>query len=455
MKIFFILISLISFLFIPSDASAQTAVSIQVAPSQVNYKDDATVKVTNIPYAKERIGFELTVYRAGGNGIPVATLSFDSPQQFDGVVQPEECSINQTQVGAMWQNVSCPKNASNGGFYTLQAKLDTEKLDFNAQNTDGTQGVLYEVNVVSARSSQVFGQFYVNPTTNPPEFSIARVDTETTQDVTSAKPGDSLRLFIKNGSSEKQYKIGIEGSPESEYTGSLNCRLDGIKNAPDKSCMVVVDVPKTLTKPFTIYVTDTQTNKTAKRTMQLTTEVNQRPTSTPLSVTPQPTPTPTVVNSPSPTYRPPKPPCAEGLEEGVGDEAKTTVCTKVRTGLGVDFDTSATGFVSFLFTFLLSLSGSILLLVIIYSGYQMMTSRGDQEKIKVARERITSAVVGFLFLIFSLVILEVIGVDILRIPGFCGNNDTTCPNISQPSPTPFPTLEPRTEPVIDKPNGPN
>jgi hypothetical protein len=45
----------------------------------------------------------------------------------------------------------------------------------------------------------------------------------------------------------------------------------------------------------------------------------------------------------------------------------------------------------------------------------MMTSTGNPEAIQEAKERITSAIVGLLFIIFSLVILQVIGVDILQI----------------------------------------
>lgn len=159
------------------------------------------------------------------------------------------------------------------------------------------------------------------------------------------------------------------------------------------------------------------------------------------------TPTPEITNPPSPTLRLVAPPCVAKPDA----EGKIKKCDRIRTSLGVEFETTPEKFVAFLFTFFLSLAGSILLAIIIYSGFQMMTSRGDQEKIKVARERITSAIVGFMFLIFSLVILEVIGVDILRIPGFCGSNDVECENISQPTPTSFPT--PQTTPTTDTPNG--
>jgi len=79
----------------------------------------------------------------------------------------------------------------------------------------------------------------------------------------------------------------------------------------------------------------------------------------------------------------------------------------------------------------------------------MMTSQGDQEKIKAARERITSAIIGFLFLVFSLVLLEIIGVNILRIPGFCGEFDPNCQKANLPlSPTPFPTSPPSPTPDL-------
>lgn len=87
------------------------------------------------------------------------------------------------------------------------------------------------------------------------------------------------------------------------------------------------------------------------------------------------------------------------------------------TAIG-DIDTNTVAFVKQIFGILLSLSGGIALLLIIYSGYQIMTSEGNPEKLQGARETITSAIIGLVFIIFSLVILQIIGVDILRIPGF-------------------------------------
>jgi len=88
-----------------------------------------------------------------------------------------------------------------------------------------------------------------------------------------------------------------------------------------------------------------------------------------------------------------------------------------QTGLGITIPTDPSNIAAFFFAILLSLSGGIALILIIVSGYQMMVSSGNPEKLQGARETLTSAIAGLLFIIFSLVILETIGVNILHIPG--------------------------------------
>lgn len=94
------------------------------------------------------------------------------------------------------------------------------------------------------------------------------------------------------------------------------------------------------------------------------------------------------------------------------------VCTSIDTALGTIQVDSATAFIKAAFGVMLSLAGGVAVLLIIFSGYRIMTSSGDPEKIKGAREMLTSAIVGLLFVIFSVSILQIIGVDILHIPGF-------------------------------------
>jgi hypothetical protein len=103
------------------------------------------------------------------------------------------------------------------------------------------------------------------------------------------------------------------------------------------------------------------------------------------------------------------PPCAKPLDS-------TGNCPEFASGIG-NILTNPTAFISNLFRILLGISGGIAVMLIIYSGFRVATAAGDAKAVQGARETMTSAVIGLLFLIFSFVILEVIGVDILHIPG--------------------------------------
>jgi len=77
-------------------------------------------------------------------------------------------------------------------------------------------------------------------------------------------------------------------------------------------------------------------------------------------------------------------------------------------------------FASFLINIGIGLAGALAFLCIIYGAISLQTSQGNPEKVKKARETITSCIVGLLFIIFSIFILRVIGVDILKIPFLSG-----------------------------------
>lgn len=64
------------------------------------------------------------------------------------------------------------------------------------------------------------------------------------------------------------------------------------------------------------------------------------------------------------------------------------------------------------------LAGGISMLCIIYAAFMMQTSGGEAEKIKKAQQLMTSCITGLMLIIFSVFILQLIGVRILRIPGF-------------------------------------
>ena len=89
---------------------------------------------------------------------------------------------------------------------------------------------------------------------------------------------------------------------------------------------------------------------------------------------------------------------------------------KCDTAVG-SISTNPSDFVKSIFGILLSLAGGIAIILIMISGYRLMFSQGNPEKVQAAREQLTSAIVGLLFIIFSITILQVVGVDILKIPG--------------------------------------
>jgi len=70
------------------------------------------------------------------------------------------------------------------------------------------------------------------------------------------------------------------------------------------------------------------------------------------------------------------------------------------------------------FSWGIGLAGIVALLCIIYSAFQLQVSQGNPEKIKKAQELLTSCIMGLMLIIFSVFILRLIGVDILKIPGF-------------------------------------
>lgn len=109
-------------------------------------------------------------------------------------------------------------------------------------------------------------------------------------------------------------------------------------------------------------------------------------------------------------------------------------CTQYATAIG-SFGTDPLGFISTLGTWLFRIATISTFALMIYAGILFQISRGDKEKIGKAREIITAAITGLIFLILSVSILQIIGIDILKIPGFV-REDTVA------TPTPAPTLPP-------------
>ncbi len=90
---------------------------------------------------------------------------------------------------------------------------------------------------------------------------------------------------------------------------------------------------------------------------------------------------------------------------------------RINTALGcipVEFSE----FVPWMIVRLVGISGGIAFLLMIFGGFKVMTSAGDPKGVQSGSEMLSSAVIGLLFIIFSVFLLELIGVHLLAIPQF-------------------------------------
>lgn len=101
-------------------------------------------------------------------------------------------------------------------------------------------------------------------------------------------------------------------------------------------------------------------------------------------------------------------------------ELKSCLACAISNGMWTAIGCVPLNLQSFISKFLLStgigLGGVVSLLCIIYSAFMMQTSQGNPEKIKKAQENMTSCILGLIMIIFSVFIIRLIGVDILKIP---------------------------------------
>lgn len=68
----------------------------------------------------------------------------------------------------------------------------------------------------------------------------------------------------------------------------------------------------------------------------------------------------------------------------------------------------------------LGVGGGFALIIVLASGFVLSVSQGEPKRIDEAKQWLTSALVGLLFIIFSVTLLHFIGYTIFQIPGFGG-----------------------------------
>ncbi len=76
--------------------------------------------------------------------------------------------------------------------------------------------------------------------------------------------------------------------------------------------------------------------------------------------------------------------------------------------------------ISFFLRWSIGIAGGIAVMFILYSAFLLITSGGDPKKVQAGRELLTAAIAGLMFLIMSVFVLRVIGIDILGITQIAG-----------------------------------
>lgn len=100
-----------------------------------------------------------------------------------------------------------------------------------------------------------------------------------------------------------------------------------------------------------------------------------------------------------------------------GDPCGDTGNPGFKTAIGC-IHTNPQALVKDFLTFAVAISGGLAFLMMLFGAFQMLTSAGNPDTLNAGRERLTSAIIGLLFVIFSILLMQLIGVDILGLPGF-------------------------------------
>jgi len=89
---------------------------------------------------------------------------------------------------------------------------------------------------------------------------------------------------------------------------------------------------------------------------------------------------------------------------------------RVNTALGcVPVDMN--GFIGWLLPWFFGVAGGISFFLMIFGFIRVATSQGDPKAVQGGKETVTSAIMGLLVSIFSLFIVRLVLLDILKIPG--------------------------------------
>lgn len=92
--------------------------------------------------------------------------------------------------------------------------------------------------------------------------------------------------------------------------------------------------------------------------------------------------------------------------------------TGIDTALGCLAAGDPTRLVSQLWGWGIGVGGLIAFVLIVFSGFQIVTAAGDPKRFKAAQELMTSAIGGLILIVLSVVLLNFLGVKVLGLDQF-------------------------------------
>lgn len=87
----------------------------------------------------------------------------------------------------------------------------------------------------------------------------------------------------------------------------------------------------------------------------------------------------------------------------------------IDTAIGCIPTDSPTSFTNFVLKWAIGLASGIAVLMIIYAGFEILTSSGDPKRLQAGQELLTATISGLLLIVFSVFLLRIIGINILGI----------------------------------------
>ncbi len=363
---------LFAFLFLFRIVHAQSdSVELSISPTTVNYGDKVSVYVSNLPKTNAgylvNVRFSSASVSGAGNVASLQILTSSNGT----------CTVRVPSDA--WTSITTPSCTGNGPF-EFAGGLDTSKIGVDQNSTmDSNYSVVLGGSISDNLAA---GTFTIKaPVTNNSTFRIDSIIPN------PAQPGSSVNINL-SGTKSGDYSYGISGN--TIQTGRCIA----------STCSLRLTIPNEITAPsVNVIVIDSNNNRQSSAL-----NINL--------------PTPITNNLP-----------ANNISNSFKDISCTgKECTNanskcpdgqpgVNTALGC-IPTQPKDLINGLFRFAASAGGGIALLLMIFGAFQMIASAGNPDTLKKGRDQFTSAVIGLLFVIFATLLLQIIGLDILGLPGF-------------------------------------